>query len=59
MIKPFWKSKTMIVNVVSGVILFFFQMPEVTAAPELSALVLAVANIILRVVTKEPVGMKG
>jgi len=58
LIKPFWKSKTILVNVVAGVILYFFQMPEVGAAPELSALVLAGVNLILRVITKEPVGLK-
>ena len=58
MIKPFWKSKTMLVNVAAGVVLYFIQMPEVAAAPELYALVLAGANILLRVITKEPVGIK-
>lgn len=58
MIKPFWKSKTILVNVIAGVILYFFQMPEVGAAPELSAIVLAGVNLLLRIVTKEPVGIK-
>lgn len=58
MIKPFWKSKTILVNVAAGVVLYFIQMPEVGAAPELSALVLAGVNLVLRAVTKEPIGAK-
>ena len=58
MVKPFWKSKTILVNVIAGVVLFFVQMPEVGATPELSALVLAGVNLVLRAVTKEPVGLK-
>ena len=58
MIKPFWKSKTILVNVAAGVVLYFVQMPEVGAAPELGAIVLAGVNLILRAVTKEPVGVK-
>ena len=58
MIKPFWKSKTILVNVIAGVVLYFVQIPEVGAAPELSALVLAGVNLVLRAVTKEPIGAK-
>ena len=58
MIKPFWKSKTVLVNVIAGVLLFFVQMPEVGAAPELCALVLAGINLVLRSITKEPIGVK-
>ena len=58
MIKPFWKSKTVLVNVIAGVLLFFVQMPEVGAAPELSALVLAGVNLVLRSITKEPISVK-
>jgi len=58
MIKPFWKSKTILFNVIAGAVLYFVQMPEVGAAPELSALVLAGANLVLRAVTKEPISTK-
>ena len=58
MIKPFWKSKMVLFNVVAGVIVYFFNMPEVGASPELLALVAAGINIVLRFVTKEPVGIK-
>ena len=58
MIKPFWKSKTILVNVVAGLVLYFIGMPEVGAAPELSVLVLAVINLILRAVTSDPIGVK-
>ena len=58
MIKPFWKSKTILVNVIAGVVLYFVQIPEVGAAPELSALVLAGVNLVLRAVTKKPIGAK-
>jgi len=58
MVKPFWKSKTILVNVIAGVVLFFIQMPEVGATTEISAVVLAAVNLILRVVTKESVGLK-
>ena len=58
MIKPFWKSKTILVNVAAGVVLYFIQMPEVGAAPELSALILAGVNLVLRAVTEGPIGVK-
>jgi len=58
MIKPFYKSKTILVNVIAGVVLSFLQMSEVGAAPELSAGVLAAVNLVLRVITKEPIGIK-
>lgn len=58
MIKPFWKSKTVIVNVVVAVALAFFGLPEVGAAPELIAGIVAVGNLVLRAITKEPIGIK-
>ena len=58
MIKPFWKSKTILVNVVAGVVLYFIGMPEVGATPELSAMILAGVNLILRAVTSDPIGIK-
>ena len=58
MIKPFWKSKMILFNVVAGVAIYFFNMPEVGASPELLAMVTAAINVALRVITKEPVGLK-
>lgn len=57
MIKPFWQSKTVLINVVAGVALFFFGMPEVGAAPELVAGAVAAINLLLRAVTKQPIGL--
>jgi len=62
--KPIWKSKTMIVNVVVAAItcLVALQGTElITANPALvagMATAVAVANIVLRLVTSEPVGLK-
>ena len=58
MVKSFWKSKTILVNVVAGLVLYFIGMPEVGAAPELSAMVLAGVNLVLRAVTNGPIGVK-
>lgn len=58
MIKPFWKSKTILFNIIAGVALYFVGMPEVAAAPELVAIVVAGINLVLRAITKEPVGIK-
>ena len=58
MIKPFWKSKMILFNVVAGVAIYFFNMPEVGASPELLAMVTAIINIALRAITKKPVGLK-
>ena len=59
MIKPFWKSKMILFNVIAGVVIYFFNMPEVGASPELLALITAGVNLFLRAITKDPVGMKG
>ena len=58
MIKPFWKSKTILFNVLAGVVLYFINLPEVAAAPELVAIVVAGINLALRAITKESVGIK-
>lgn len=58
MMKPFWKSKTILFNVLAGGALYFVNLPEVAAAPELVAIVVAGINLVLRAITKEPVGIK-
>jgi len=58
MIKPFWKSKTILFNVAAGLVMFFLKMETVGAAPELVAVGAAAVNVVLRAITKEPVGIK-
>ena len=58
MIKPFWKSKTVLFNVIVGVIMAAAGMPQVGASPELIAAIMGIGNLILRAVTKEPIGIK-
>ena len=45
-------------NVAAGVAIYFFNMPEVGASPELLALVTAGVNVVLRWITNTPVGLK-
>jgi len=40
------------------VAIYFINLTEVGAAPELVAGVVAVINVVLRAITKEPVGIK-
>lgn len=56
--KPFWKSKTVIVNVVGAVALYFLGLEQVQADPEIVALVAAIVNIVLRFMTKQPVSVR-
>ena len=58
MIKPFWKSKTILFNVAAACVLYFVNLAEVGAAPELVAVAAAGVNLVLRAITKEPVGIK-
>jgi len=58
MMKPFWKSKTILFNVITGAALYFINMPEVAAAPEIVAIVVAGINLVLRAITKEPISVK-
>ena len=58
MIKPFWKSKMILFNVLAGVAIYFFNMPEVGASAELLALITAGINVVLRTITNAPVGLK-
>jgi hypothetical protein len=58
-IKPFWKSKTVLFNVLAAVVMAFLNLPEVGASPELVAIVVAIVNLALRFITKEPISTKG
>lgn len=58
MMKPFWKSKTVLFNVATGLVMVFLNMEAVGAAPELVAVGAAGVNLVLRAITKEPVGIK-
>ena len=56
MIKKFWKSRTFWVNLLAGIGLVLQGALGYEAFPlEAQATVLAVANLILRMVTREPV----
>ena len=59
MIKPFWKSKMVLFNVIAAIVIYFINLAEVGAAPELIAGVVALVNVILRAITTEPIGIKG
>jgi hypothetical protein len=56
--KPFWKSKTVLVNVVGAVVLSFLGHEAVSANGDIVAIVAAAVNIILRVVTTEGLSVK-
>jgi len=53
--KPFWKSKTIILNIVAAVVATAIEHDN----PILIAQVLAVLNIVLRALTTEPIGLSG
>ncbi len=56
--KPFWKSKTLWVNLIAAIALIAEGVTgrEVVIPLEVQASILAVVNLVLRKVTKEPVG---
>lgn len=58
MVKPFWRSKTFWINVLAVIALIaeFATGQEVVITVEAQAIVLACINLILRTVTREPVG---
>jgi hypothetical protein len=58
MVKPFWKSKTVLFNAIMAAIMAGLGLPGVGASPELIGFVTAAGNFILRFLTKEPVGVK-
>jgi hypothetical protein len=53
--KPFWKSKTILINVLAAVVATAIEHDN----PALIAQVLAVLNIVLRALTKEPISFSG
>ena len=61
MTKPFWQSKTMIFNVLALVVLAANQLgfADFQLDPETSAGALAIINLVLRLITKQPVGLGG
>lgn len=57
--KPFWRSKTILVNVIGATVLFFLGHEQVAANGEIVALVAALVNIVLRFITTESVSVSG
>lgn len=51
--KPFWKSKTLWVNVIATIALGYQTATGFVIAPEYQAYALAVVNFLLRVITKQ------
>ena len=51
--KPFWKSRTIILNIVAAIVATAIEHDN----PALIAQVLAVLNIVLRALTKEPLSL--
>jgi hypothetical protein len=57
MAKRFWQSKTFWVNLIAAGALIYQGVTghEVVLSPEQQAIILAVVNLVLRAVTKEPI----
>lgn len=55
--KPFWKSKTFWLNVIAAALLIYQGVTghELALSPEQQALLLAIINLALRAVTREPI----
>ena len=53
--KPFWKSRTIILNIVAAIVATAIENDN----PLLVTQVLAVLNIVLRALTKEPISFSG
>jgi nicotinamide riboside transporter PnuC len=53
--KPFWKSRTIILNIVAAIVATAIEHDN----PLLVTQVLAVLNIVLRALTKEPISFSG
>jgi nicotinamide riboside transporter PnuC len=51
--KPFWKSRTIILNIVAAIVATAIEHDN----PLLITQVLAVLNIVLRALTKEPISL--
>lgn len=56
--KPFWTSKTLWANAI-GALVIYLDSVDFILSPEDQAGILVVINIILRVITKQPVSFKG
>lgn len=56
--KPFWQSKTLWLNVIGGAVLLAQGQFGQVLDPDVAALVLAAANVALRFVTREPLGVR-
>ena len=59
LIKPFWKSKTVLVNVIGATVLYFLGLEEVAANGEIVALSAASINLILRFLTNSAISVTG
>lgn len=55
--KAWWRSKTLWVNIVAGAVLLVQTQTGFAVDPEIQAGFLALVNLVLRLVTKEPVGL--
>jgi hypothetical protein len=55
-LKPFWKSKTIWVNAIVLAAMVIQMQTGFIVSPEEQIGILAVVNLVLRVVTKEPLG---
>jgi len=53
--KPFWKSRTIILNIVAAIVATAIEHDN----PILIAQILALLNIVLRALTKEPISFSG
>ena len=56
--KGWWRSKTLWVNLVAGLALLAQSQMGFVIDGEVQAAILAFVNLLLRLITKEPVGLK-
>ncbi len=56
--KAWWRSKTLWINIVAGGVLLLQTQTGFAIDPEVQAGILALVNLVLRLITKEPVGLK-
>ncbi len=54
--KPIWKSKTIWINFIIATVAFFPSVKELLSADTV-ALVLTTVNVVLRLVTKDKIGL--
>ena len=57
-VKQIAKSKTVNFNVIMPIILVILPMLGIPVTPELTAAILALGNIVLRFITKQPIADK-